>query len=92
MGREALVTGNLEVYRTDREFLLDIKRGRYTLEELVIMGKDENGKEDIVGGLLFEEKTLFNEAVKKTKLPSHPDFNLIDKLLVKLQKETLDIK
>jgi len=89
MAREALETGFLNVYRPDREFLLDVKVGKYKLEDIVVMGKNSEGKDTFVGGLLAEELRLFNEALAKTKLPTDPPFQKIENLLIKVQKEAL---
>jgi predicted nucleotidyltransferase len=69
MGKEFLQTGELNVYRTDdREFLLDIKRGEYTLERIELMAN-----------ALFAEI----EATKGlSKLPEFPDVEKIEKLLI----------
>lgn len=91
MAREALENGELQVYRPDREFLLDIKNGKYKLEELVIMGKDEQGRDSFVGGLLADEYKSFDEALNKTKLQKDPPFEKIEKLLIKIQKECLEL-
>lgn len=89
MGRDALVNGHLETYRPDRDFLLNIRNGKFTLDELVIMGKDENGKDTAVGGMLKDEMRLFDEALLKSKLPEHPPFEQIEQMLVKLQRNLL---
>jgi predicted nucleotidyltransferase len=91
MAREVLETGHLEVYRNDREFLLDVKLGKYKLEDLVVMDKDENDKDIFTGGLLYEEQKKFYEALNNTTLPEDPPFEKIEKLLIKVQKETLGI-
>lgn len=89
MAIEVLETGNLEVYRPDREFLLDVKNGKYKLEELVVMGKDEDGKDTFVSGVLAEELKRFNAAMLVTTLPQDPPFQQIENLLIKIQKELL---
>ena len=75
-GSEALLTGYLQVYRSDKEELLSIRSGLYTYEDFLKMAD--------------EEEIKFNEAWEKSKLPEKPDFEKINRLLIKLQKETLN--
>jgi hypothetical protein len=90
MGRQALETGTFDVYRPDREFLLDIKNGKYKLEDLVIIGKNEKGKDIFTGGIILEEYRLFEEAIAKTSLKNDPPFEKIENLLIKIQKEFIN--
>jgi len=87
MGKEVLLTGNLQVHRPDAPFLLDIRNGKYSLGELLTEGKDEKGRMTIVGGIIGEESKLFNEALAVSKLPEEPNFNELNDILVKFQKE-----
>lgn len=88
-GTEVLTTGDLKVYRPEREFLLDIRKGKYTPEELLIMGKDDNNKDIFIGGILKDIHNEFENAFNKTKLPKDPPFEKIQTMLINLQKEFL---
>lgn len=68
-GRELLLNGQMQVFRTeDREFLLDIKKGRYQLSEIQKMSD--------------EEFKLTEEAYKTSKLPEENNSFRINELLV----------
>ncbi len=67
MGIEFLVEGELNVFRNDASWLLNIKRGEWSLEEV----KDEAKR-------LF---TLADEAYVRTDLPNEPDQTKINELV-----------
>jgi hypothetical protein len=84
-----LETGKLNVYRHDREELLEIKNGKYKLNELALLG-EKNGKQTVVDGLLAEEFFKFDEAFKNSNLTNEPNFAIIEEFLISLHKELLN--
>lgn len=70
MGIEFLATGELNVMRHDASQLIDIKQGKYTLEEV----KDMANK-------LFPKA---EEALIHSKLPSRPDYKKAEELLIEI--------
>lgn len=66
MCKEILSTGEILVKRPDRDFLLDIRNGQYTYDEVLKMAED----------LENECKELYNT----TSLPYGPNYQEIDKL------------
>lgn len=91
MGREALTTGEMLVYRPDREELLTIKNGKYKLHEMAVLGTDSVGKEAVVDGMLKEEFDLFYKALHTSSLPDKPDEKKIEQLLIDIHKEYLNV-
>ncbi len=77
-GLELLTTGELHVYRSDKDFLLEVKNGKYTYDEVVAEAKR------------YEE--LLEQAVVSSDLPNKPPFDKIEELLIELVEETLRIK
>jgi hypothetical protein len=73
MGIEFVKTGELQVFRPDREELIDIKRGMWTLEQV----KSE-------GVRLEAEMKL---AKDQSTLPKEPDSKKVDEILVNLYKK-----
>lgn len=68
-GRELMAEGTMKVYREDdREFLLDIKKGKYTLPEIQKMSD--------------EEFKLTEQAYEKSKIPEENNKTQISELLV----------
>ena len=57
----------------DREYLLDIKKHKYTYEELIDVGN--------------KLETRLNEAMKTCTLPEHVDEEMANKLLIEMRKE-----
>ena len=57
----------------DREYLLDIKKHKYTYEELIEVGN--------------KLETRLNEAMKTCTLPEHVDEEMANKLLIEMRKE-----
>ena len=88
MGIELCETGQLNVFRPDRDFLLEIRNGKYTLDELCIMERGDKGWE-LVGGLCFDLKQQFHRALETTNLPEKPNFQAVDNLLQELTRESL---
>lgn len=77
-GKELLITGNLQVYREkDRNFLLDVKRGKYSLDKVQQMAKKG-----------FQE---IDNAYSISKLPEENDKKRIDKLLINILKTELKL-
>lgn len=71
MALEMLDTGNLNVFRTeDREQLLSIKMGKYSLETV-----------SAEADRLFTE---IDEAHRKTDLPEHPNTEVAEMLLQRI--------
>lgn len=68
MGIEFLLTGELTVWRNERDILIDIKQGKWSLNEI----KDESTR-------LFERAKL---ALLKSSLPEKPDYRKADGLLI----------
>jgi predicted nucleotidyltransferase len=75
-GIEVLETGNLNVWRPERELLVDIKIGKYTKEQVLEMYQELDAK-------------LYN-AYKNSQLPEKPDFNKINEFIIELTKEYLN--
>lgn len=73
MAKEIAVDGKLNVRRADREFLLDIKDGKFEYDELV-------GKAEILN------KELDN-LYEKSDLMKSPDFKLVNKLIFEIRDE-----
>lgn len=91
MGREALKTGKLNVYREDRNEILEIKEGKYKLHELAVLGKNSQGQDSIIEGLLKEEFDKFYSALEMSNLPSEPNFKEVQNLLINIQKELYSV-
>jgi predicted nucleotidyltransferase len=69
MGTEFLLTGQVNVYRDDdREQLMAIKRGDFTLEEIIAMANTN--------------KLALDDALAKSPLPDQPDRAAIEALLI----------
>ena len=73
MAKEIAVEGIVFVERSDREYLLDIKKGKFEYDELV--SKAEDLKTELV--MLYQ----------KSNLPDLPNLDSINSLLVKIRKE-----
>lgn len=73
LGIEFMKTGEFTVKRPNANYLLEIKDGKYTLEQI----KEKADK-------LFRQMEYEKD---RTKLPKHPDFNLINDFLIKLYYE-----
>jgi predicted nucleotidyltransferase len=67
MGMEFLIEGNLNVFREDASWLLEIKRGLWSLEDVKAEAKR-----------LF---ALTDEAYIRSTLPSEPDYNKVNDLV-----------
>jgi predicted nucleotidyltransferase len=68
LGRELLDTGNMTNYRTiDREELLAIKQGQFSLKSVLKMAE--------------HEKKLFNTAASKSQLPDNNDRDYVNDLI-----------
>jgi uncharacterized protein len=73
MATEFFKTGDFNVYREDRDHLLDIRKGKFTMQEWL--------KE--VDELTLEAK----DAEKDSKLPEHPQYDKINRLCMDLIEE-----
>jgi len=76
MGIEFISTGELRVQRHDATQLIDIKQGKYKLEEIQAMAED-----------LFK---VSQEALVRSPLPPKPDFFKAEKLLMQIIERALD--
>ena len=78
MAEELGKTGNLNVRRADRDYLLSIKAGEFTYEELLTIA---------------EQKAIaIKEAFASADLPELPDKALINKLLVEVRRDFYSTK
>jgi hypothetical protein len=73
MAKEIALEGKVNVYRPDREFLLNIKAGKYEYDELV--QKAEELKYEL--NLLFQKSDLQNE----------PNESKVNELIINIRKE-----
>jgi len=73
MAKEIAIEKKINVYRKDREFLLDIKRGKFNYDELVSKAE-----------ALKNELPFFYQ---NAELPDAPDMAKIDRLLVEIREE-----
>jgi hypothetical protein len=73
MAEEIARNKTLVVRRPDRDFLLDIKVGKYDYDELIIMAE--------------EKIDLINDLFKNSDLQDKPDLNAINQLLINIRKE-----
>lgn len=78
MGIEAVNTGTMQVDRSnlDAEELLSIKRGEWSLEKI-------KSHAELLFGVMEESK-------RQSKLPTHPDWDEIDRLCIELTEMTLE--
>lgn len=72
MGEEVLLTGNVNVYRKDREELIDIRNGKWSFEKLVDWSDDKAAR--------------LNQIVREglSVLPEEPDFDKAEELVIEL--------
>lgn len=70
MGMEFLASGQLNVMRHDAGQIIDIKKGKYTLDQVKAMAED-----------LFKKT---EDAFLASKLPAQPDYKKANELLVEL--------
>lgn len=73
MAKEIATEKKVNVLRKDREFLLDIKQGKYEYDELVKKAE--------------ELKNKLPEFFQKSGLPDAPDLDTVNKLLIKMRNE-----
>ena len=74
-GIQILQTGELEFPLKEAGLILDIKNGKFTIEQLITMGE----------GMLLQ----LDSAFENSKLPEDPYFNDVNELVKKLGKEFL---
>jgi len=72
---EILETGSFNTYRPNRELLLDIRNGKFSLMEVV--------------ELMSELDSKIERLYKTTDLPHTPDYNKINKWLIELNKNAM---
>lgn len=73
-GIELLTTGRIEFPLRNREFLLDVRAGKFSKEEV----------------LVFAEELEAELKVVKAVVPDHPDFHRINQLLMDMVEESWD--
>lgn len=73
---EILETHNYYTYRPDREWLLEIRNGKYTLEELF--------------EILDKLEARVEELYITSDLPEHCDYNKINEWLININRKALD--
>ena len=71
--KEIATEGKINVWRKDREFLLDIKQGKFEYDELV--EKAESLKDELTG------------LYKKSDLKAAPDMEEVNRLLIEIRNE-----
>ena len=82
MGTEILEGRGINTYReTDREFLLDIRNGKYQNDD----GSYSKEYFELVD--MYEKKMQY--AAKNTNLPTLPDMKKIDELVIEINKRGL---
>ena len=77
MAKEIAEEGRINVYRHDREYLLDIKAGKYEYEELL----------DRAEAL----KTEVEAAFQKSGLPEQPDIDAVNEMLFRMREKFYDL-
>lgn len=78
MGTEILEGKGVYTYRPNREFLLDIRNGKYTYEEIFEFAN--------------EREKRFQYASDNTNLPSKPKFKEIEDLVIKINRRSINGK
>jgi hypothetical protein len=73
MAKEIATDKKVNVFRDDREFLLDIKQGKFEYDELV------QKAEELKNGLA--------ELYKQSDLPNEPEIDQINKLLISMREK-----
>lgn len=73
MAKEIATEGKINVFRNDREFLLDIKQGRFEYDELV--SKAEQLKDELP------------ELFQKSGVPDEPNLEKINQILIKIRTD-----
>lgn len=74
---EILDTGDFHTLRPNREFLLDCRNGKYTLDEALELVKDYD--------------YMLRVAAEHSQLPATPDYNKINKMLIDLNVRGLQL-
>ncbi len=73
MAEEIATEGKVKVRRHDREFLLNIRKGYYSYDELVAQAN--------------EKISLIDELYEKSNLPEQPDFKKAEQLLMEMREK-----
>lgn len=74
---EILDTGDFHTYRPNRQFLLDIRNGKYTFEDILDM--------------ISQYDDQLKKVLETSKLPAHPDYQKVDKMLIDINKNGLNL-
>lgn len=82
-GAGALETGELKVFRPDREELKAIRAGAMSFSEFV----QYDDKNTPVGGFAFDEMQKFKKAFEKSNLPANPNYHKVEDLLMQVHSE-----
>ena len=75
MGTEILETGEVQVYRSDAEWLMGIRRGKLSYQELLQWAKEREGR--------------LVEAEARSELPSEPDREKAEQIVIELTENFL---
>ncbi|MGG5461160.1 DNA polymerase beta superfamily protein [Clostridium sp. B9] len=76
MGKEILEGKGVNTFReNEREFLLDIRNGKYTYDEIFEM--------------VDKYELAFKEAAKRTELQKEPNYKKIEKLIMEIYKDVI---
>jgi predicted nucleotidyltransferase len=73
MAKEIATEGKVNVWRKDRDFLLDVKQGKYDYQDLL-------NKAELL-------KNELHDLYKKTDLQDEPDLRKINELLIEIREE-----
>lgn len=76
MGTEILEGKGVHTYRPNRDFLLDIRNGKYTYEELFALAK--------------EREVRFEYAAEHTELPSKPSYKKVEELVIEISRNVIN--
>lgn len=74
---EILTTGDFNTYRSNRQFLLDCRKGKFSFEEAI--------------EIIETYDAQLQEAYEKSSLPKTPDYDKVNNLLMNINKDWLGI-
>ncbi|MEV9652547.1 hypothetical protein [Bacillus aerius] len=74
---EILRTGDFSTFRPNREFLIECRSGKFSFEEALQL--IENYDQEL------------KDAVHVSSIPERPDYETVNKLLIELNEEALDL-
>ena len=75
-GIELLETGNLVFPLINKKELMDIKTGKWTLQEVLDYSEELESK--------------INDVYNKTKLPNNPNFTLIENFMMEVLRDAIN--